>query len=64
MVKVNGKMSDIVGKTVSEYIRSKNYNLNRIATELNGKILPKSKYENTVLKSGDTLEIVNFVGGG
>ena len=34
------------------------------AVELNEEILPKAEYAETVLKDGDVLEIVNFVGGG
>ena len=36
----------------------------RIAVELNEEILPKANYAATVLKDGDVVEIVNFVGGG
>ncbi len=32
--------------------------------ELNGKIVPKSEFENLILKKGDKAEIVSFVGGG
>lgn len=35
-----------------------------IAVELNREIVGKSYYETTVLKDGDTVEIVKFVGGG
>ena len=37
---------------------------NLIALELNGKIVPKSEFENLILKKGDKAEIVSFVGGG
>lgn len=36
----------------------------RIAAELNGEIIPKASYGSTILSDGDSLEIVNFVGGG
>ena len=36
----------------------------RIAVELNKEIVRKSEYSETILKDGDTLEIVSFVGGG
>ena len=35
-----------------------------VAIELNQEILPKSKYQTTILTEADTLEIVTFVGGG
>jgi sulfur carrier protein len=36
----------------------------RIAVELNHEIVPKSEYDQIVLKPGDNLEVINFVGGG
>lgn len=34
------------------------------AVELNGRIVPRSAHPTTVVKAGDRLEIVTFVGGG
>ncbi len=64
MVKVNGVELDIAGQTVAAYLATTNYDLKRIAVECNGEIVFKSQYEATVLADGDSLEIVNFVGGG
>lgn len=64
MVAVNGKKLEVSGKTVSEVLELENYSPTRIAVELNYNILPKAKFNTTVLKDGDILEIVNFVGGG
>ena len=64
MVKVNGTELDIAGKTLTEYLATTNYDMKRIATELNGDIVPKATYADTVLKDGDSIEIVSFVGGG
>ena len=36
----------------------------RVAVELNLQILDKQEYARTVLKEGDRLEIISFVGGG
>ena len=64
MVKVNGEEKDIAGKTVAEYLATTNYDIKRIAIELNGDIVSKAAYSETVLKDGDSIEIVSFVGGG
>ena len=64
MVKVNGVELDIAGKTVTEYLSTTNYDPKRIAVERNGDIVFKSQYDVTILKDGDRLEIVGFVGGG
>jgi sulfur carrier protein len=36
----------------------------RVAVELNGEIVPRSRYADTPLADGDRLEIVGAVGGG
>ena len=36
----------------------------KVAVERNLEIVPKSSYQNTILKDGDKLEIVHFIGGG
>ena len=64
MVKVNGTELDIAGKTIAEYLATTNYDMKRVATEINGEIVPKAQYAQTVLKDGDNVEVVSFVGGG
>lgn len=64
MVKVNGTELDVAGKTVAEFLSTTNYDPKRIAVERNGDIVFKSQYAETVLKDGDSLEVVSFVGGG
>lgn len=64
MVKINGESLDIAGKTVAEYLETTNYDPKRIAVERNGDIVPKAKYDETVLMNGDSIEVVSFVGGG
>lgn len=64
MVKVNGTELDIAGKTVAQYLATTNYDLKRIAVECNGDIVPKAQYGETVLRDGDSIEVVSFVGGG
>lgn len=65
MIKINGsEYTEYTGKTVFDAISQMNYNTVFIAVEYNGQILPKDKYETTVLTDGDTLEVVSFVGGG
>ena len=64
MVKINGEELDIAGKTIAEYLVGTSYDPKRIAVERNGDIVPRAQYEETVLKDGDRVEIVSFVGGG
>ena len=64
MVKINGTEYDAAGKTIAEFLETTDYNSLRIAVERNGEIVPKATYAETVLQDGDSVEIVNFVGGG
>ena len=64
MVKVNGKELDLAGRTIAEYLLTTDYDAKRIAVERNGEIVFKSKYAETILNDGDSIEVVSFVGGG
>ena len=64
MICINGEKIEKAEILLSAYLEENGINPQRIAVELNGEILPKSQYRETVLKDGDIIEIVNFVGGG
>lgn len=64
MICINGEKIEKAEILLSGYLEENGINPQRIAVELNGEILPKAQYGNTVLKDGDVVEIVNFVGGG
>lgn len=64
VVTVNGEEHDIAGLTVAAFLSTTDYSTRRIAVERNGDIVFKSQYETTIIEDGDTLEVVNFVGGG
>lgn len=64
MICINGEKIEKSEIKLSSYLEENEINPQRIAVELNGEILPKSQYNEAVLKDGDVVEIVNFVGGG
>lgn len=64
MIYINGNAFDKNEIKLTDYLNENNLCVTRIAVELNGEILPKDKYDKTVLSDGDKVEIVNFVGGG
>ena len=47
-----------------DYLISAGYTPERVAVELNGIIIPRSRFAETRLSADDTLEIVALVGGG
>ena len=65
MITVNGKQIQLTSEmSVADYLEENHYQINRIAVEMNEEILPKYSYSETMLKDGDRLEVVTFVGGG
>jgi sulfur carrier protein len=50
--------------TVTALIESLAMKPDRVAVELNRDIVPRDRWPDTMLKDGDHLEIVHFVGGG
>jgi sulfur carrier protein len=50
--------------TLAALVESLEMKPDRVAVELNRDIVPRDLWPQTVLKDGDRLEIVHFVGGG
>jgi sulfur carrier protein len=64
-LKINGTETDIQDDlTVSKFLESLKIDSARVAVEVNMNIVKKCHYLEYVLKDGDAVEIVNFVGGG
>ena len=63
-VTVNGESKELPeGETVRNLLERYNLSPDKVAVELNRRILRSEKYE-TALKAGDIVELVTFVGGG
>ena len=64
-ITVNGKQMQIIPKySLRSLITKLNMPLNKIAIELNKKIIDKKRISKIQLKKGDKIEIVHFIGGG
>ena len=64
-IKVNGKKLVFDQNTSVEKLTKKlKIPLNKVAIELNKKILDKKKLKKIKLKVNDKIEIVHFIGGG
>ena len=63
-VKINGETRDLpIGQTVRDIVLLHNLTPEKVAVELNRRLLRGDKYD-TPLNDGDEIEIVTFVGGG
>ena len=64
-VRLNGELREIPdGLTVAGLLAHLNVKAQRVAVELNETVVTKNRYEQQALRSGDSVEIVAFVGGG
>ena len=62
---VNGKQMQVISKySLKSLVTKLKLPLNKIAIELNKKIIDKKKISKIQLKKGDKVEIVHFIGGG
>ena len=64
-VRLNGELRDLPeGITVSGLLVHLGVKAQRVAVEVNDSVVTKDRYESQRLGSGDSVEIVAFVGGG
>ena len=64
-IKINSKNISVEEDLkVSGLVKKLDISLNKVAIELNNKIIDKKKLKNITLKNKDKLEIVHFIGGG
>ncbi len=64
-MKINGEHIVLTEElSLKEFLEQKNINLQYVAVERNGQIVPKADFASVLLCDSDTLEIVSFVGGG
>lgn len=64
-VKVNGEMREMAeGSTMFDLILSLGLEERVMASALNMEIVKQDAWSSAVLKEGDTIELLDFVGGG
>jgi thiazole synthase len=62
---INGEEKSFKANTnLEEMLAELKINPKKVAIEMNLEIIPKSLYAKTLLKDGDSLEIIEFIGGG
>jgi thiamine biosynthesis protein ThiS len=64
-ITLNGDKHELAAPmSVSALLRQLEIDSRRVAVELNLAVVKKAAYDSSVVKDGDQVEIVNFVGGG
>ncbi len=64
-IKLNGEQHELPAPlTVADLLARLGIDGRRVAVEHNLVVLKRAAFDQTVIKEGDEVEIVNFVGGG
>ncbi len=64
-IQLNGEKHEIPEPlTVSALLAQLEIDARRVAVELNLTVVKKALYDSSIVKDGDEVEVVNFVGGG
>jgi sulfur carrier protein len=64
-IRVNGEEKEITdGLSLARLLEELQIRAGRVVVELNRNIVSREAHGSTLLKEGDALEIVHFVGGG
>ena len=64
-IRLNGASHELAkGTTVAGLLREAGFAERRVAVEVNGTIVPRSRHDAHLLQAGDAVEIVQALGGG
>ncbi len=63
-VTINGKTEEVSGSTVLEVLKAKDVSPQMVAVELNSKMLERDELGGTLVKDGDAIELLFYMGGG
>ena len=64
-ITLNGDSYPLASDTpLTALLERLNMRRGRVAVEINREIVPKADYDATIVRAGDLVEIINFVGGG
>ena len=64
-VTINGKPEDVpAGITLLKLMEARQLDPDRVVAELNREIVPGERFVDTALNDGDSLELLQFGGGG
>ncbi len=64
LIRINGKQEDIQVATLGDLLQSKNIEPQMVSVELNNTMIDRTNLTTTLLKEGDSIELLFFMGGG
>ncbi len=63
-VTINGKPEEVAGGTILDLLTAKDISPQMVAVELNSTILERDELASAVVKDGDAIELLFYMGGG
>ena len=64
MVKINGEEKAIAGRNLLEYLKTSEFEPDKVVVERNLEIVPRDELGNVTIQEEDSIEVLRFVGGG
>lgn len=64
LVKINGKSEEVSASTVLDLLQDKKIDPHMVAVEVNSTMVEREQLGATVLKDGDSIEFLFYMGGG
>ena len=64
LITINGNQEKVESTTLQSLVSEFDIDVNQVAVEHNGDIIPRTQFGYVALSKGDTVELVEFVGGG
>lgn len=66
LVNLNNRQEELPGDSmsISMILKHMNFTFPRIIVKLNEKLIKKPFYEETIVKGGDTLNVIHLISGG
>ncbi|OLO26927.1 thiamine biosynthesis protein ThiS [Alkalihalophilus pseudofirmus] len=61
---INGETVELEVKTLVDIVKHYGLEKDLVVTEVNGEIVDRSNWEDTMVEPGMKIELVHFVGGG
>ena len=63
-ISLNGKQVEVKSRTLEQLISERGLHPDALIVEVNSELIKKENWGETIIRDGDTLELLNFVGGG
>lgn len=60
----NGESRKVKSSTIAELLEEFSLSGKKLAVELNRNVVARSNFASTAISAGDSIEVVQFVGGG